>query len=55
MDINDTTRRPESNPVAEILEIVRRRVLKERMAEDERDGCVLIDWLDGSDEPEPGA
>ena len=48
MDINDAIDRTESNPVAEILEIVRRRVLKERMAEDERDGCVLIDWLDGT-------
>ena len=57
MNTNTETARPaETNPVAEVFETVRRRVLRERMEQDERDSCVLIDWLDGlDDEPEPGA
>ena len=54
MDANDINRRADSNPLAEILEPIRRRVLMERMAEHERDGCVVIDYT-AEFEPQPDA
>ncbi len=46
MQIADTHHSAETNPIAEILEPIRRRVLRERAAQDERDGCLVIDYLD---------
>ena len=54
MTRTDTIRRPETNPIAEILEPIRQRVLRERMERDERDGCLVIDDLDDFGE-RPGA
>ena len=51
MDANDINRREDSNPLAEILEPIRRRVLMERMAQQERDGCVVIDYTAEIDQP----
>ena len=48
------TRHHETNPIAEILEPIRQRVLRERAAQDERDGCLVIDHLDNL-RKEPGA
>ena len=46
MNIAESTQRAEANPIAEILEPIRQRVLRERTAQDERDGCLVIDDLD---------
>ena len=46
MNITENTHRAEPNPIAEILEPIRQRVLRERTAQDERDGCLVIDYLD---------
>ena len=54
MTRTNTIRRPETNPIAEILEPIRQRVLRERMERDERDGCLVIDYLDEFGE-RPGA
>ena len=54
MNIADT-RHHETNPIAEILEPIRQRVLRERTAQDERDGCLVIDHLDDFSAPGPGA
>ena len=54
MNIAENTHRAETNPIAEILEPIRRRVLRERAAQDERDGCLVIDYLDDL-RKEPGA
>ena len=54
MNIADTHHRAETNPIAEILEPIRQRVLRERAAQDERDGCLVIDYLDDFGK-EPGA
>ena len=51
MDANDINRHAEDNPLRKILEPTRRRVLMERMARDERDGCLVIDHLAELDEP----
>ena len=52
MDANDINRRADSNPLKEILEPIRRRVLRERTARDERDGCLVIDHLAELDRPD---
>ena len=54
MTRTDMIRRPDTNPLAEILEPIRQRVLRERMERDERDGCLVIDYLDDFAE-RPGA
>ncbi len=54
MQIAETYHRAETNPIAEILEPIRQRVLRERTARDERDGCLVIDYLDNL-RKEPGA
>ena len=54
MDAKDINRHADSNPLKEILEPIRRRVLLERMAEHERDGCLVIDYA-AEFEPQPGA
>lgn len=51
MNANDITRQAEDNPLRKILEPIRRRVLRERTARDERDGCLVIDHLAELDEP----
>ena len=51
MNANDISRRADSNPLRKILEPIRRRVLLERMAQHERDGCLVIDHLAELDEP----
>ena len=51
MNANDISRRADSNPLKEILEPIRRRVLLERTAKDERDGCLVIDHLAELDQP----
>ncbi len=51
MDANDINRRADSNPLKEILEPIRRRVLLERMAEHERDGCLVIDYAAEIEQP----
>ena len=51
MDANDINRHAGSNPLAEILEPIRRRVLRERTARDERDGCLVIDYAAELDQP----
>ena len=55
MNIAENTHRAETNPIAEILEPIRQRVLRERAARDERDGCLVIDHLDDFSAPGPGA
>ncbi len=55
MQIAEITHRAETNPIAEILEPIRQRVLRERMAQDERDGCLVIDHLDGFSDKGSGA
>ena len=42
------------NPLAEILEPIRQRVLRERLEQDKRDGCMLIDWQERIDDRPPG-
>ena len=54
MTRTDDTRRAKMTPIAEILEPIRQRVLRERMERDERDGCLVIDYLDDFAE-RPGA
>ena len=51
MNANETNRRAETNPLKEIFEPIRRRVLRERTARDERDGCVVIDYAAELDQP----
>ena len=51
MNANDSNRHTENNPLKEILEPIRRRVLRERTAKDERDGCLVIDHLAELDQP----
>ena len=53
MNANDSNR-ADSNPLKQILEPIRRRVLLERMAQHECDGCVVIDYA-AEFEPQPGA
>ena len=48
------TERLAPNPLAEILEPIRQRVLRERLAQNERDGCMLIDWQERIDDKPPG-
>ena len=55
MQIAENTHRAGTNPIAEILEPIRQRVLRERTAQDERDGCLVIDHLDDFSAPGPGA
>ena len=55
MQIAETRQRAETNPIAEILEPIRQRVLRERMAQDERDGCLVIDYLDDFSDKGSGA
>ena len=55
MNIADTHHRAETNPIAEILEPIRQRVLRERTAQDERDGCLVIDYLDDFSDKGSGA
>ena len=52
--MNTVTENPTPNPLAEILEPIRQRVLRERLAQDERDGCMLIDWQELIDDKPPG-
>ena len=54
MNANDINRQAEDNPLRKILEPIRRRVLRERTAKDERDGCLVIDYT-AEFEPRPGA
>ncbi len=54
MDANEINRDADCNPLKEILEPIRRRVLFERMAEHERDGCLVIDYA-AEFEPQPDA
>ena len=51
MNANETNRRAETNPLKEIFEPIRRRVLMERMARDERDGCLVIDYTAEFEQP----
>ena len=51
MNANDSSRRADRNPLAEILEPIRRRVLMERMAQHERDGCLVIDYTAEFEQP----
>ena len=55
MNIAEQNRRAETNPIAEILEPIRQRVLHERTAQDERDGCLVIDYLDDFSDKGSGA
>ena len=55
MNIAENTHRAETNPIAEILEPIRQRVLRERTAQDERDGCLVIDHLDDFSDNGSGA
>ncbi|MDE0698353.1 MAG: hypothetical protein OXH76_21250 [Boseongicola sp.] len=48
------TERPSPNPLAEILEPIRQRVLRERLEQGERDGCMLVDWQERIDDKPPG-
>ena len=52
--MNTVTETPTPNPLAEILEPIRHRVLRERLAQDERDACMLIDWQALIDDKPPG-
>ena len=52
--MNTVTECPTPNSLAEILEPVRQRVLRERLAQDERDGCMLVDWQELSADKPPG-
>ena len=51
MHVTETSRPAETNPLAEIFEPIRRRVLLERMAQHERDGCVVIDYTAELEQP----
>ena len=51
MHVTETSRPAETNPLAEILEPIRRRALMERMERDERDGCVVIDYTAVLEQP----
>ena len=55
MTRTDSTRRAKMTPIAEILEPIRQRVLRERAEQDERDGCLVIDYLEELEVQRPGA